>query len=141
MRFSFLVAEQRWIKEIDINPLLVSAERMIALGARVALHEPSMTEDRLPALAIRPYPTQYVTPWKLKDGTMVTIRPIRPEDEPLVVKFHQTLSERSVYNRYFSALELSQRIAHERLIRICQNDADRETLVAERSPETRPRNP
>ena len=68
-----------------------------------------------------------------KNGTPVTIRPIRPEDEPLLVKFHQTLSEESVYHRYFSQLKLDERIAHERLTRICFNDYDREiALVAER---------
>ena len=61
------------------------------------------------------------------------MRPIRPEDEPLLVKFHETLSEESVYYRYFSQLKLDQRIAHERLTRICFNDYDREiALVAER---------
>ncbi|MGP8055639.1 MAG: N-acetyltransferase family protein, partial [Limisphaerales bacterium] len=67
-----------------------------------------------------------------KDGKKVTIRPIRPEDEPVMVNFHETLSERSVYLRYFSPLKLQQRVAHTRLIRICFNDYDREiALVAE----------
>ena len=131
--FSQLVAEQRWIKEIDINPMFASADDLVALDARVILHDPKLTEDKLPRLAIRPYPTQYVAPWKLKDGTAVTIRPIRPEDEPLLVQFHQTLSEESVYHRYFNQIKLDQRIAHERLMRICFNDYDREiALVAER---------
>ena len=103
--FSQLVAEQRWIKEIDINPLFASADDLVALDARVILHDPKTTEDKLPRLAIRPYPTQYVAPWKLKDGTPVTIRPIQPEDEPLLVKFHETLSEESVYHRYFTPVE------------------------------------
>ncbi|MGB8581009.1 MAG: GNAT family N-acetyltransferase [Candidatus Sulfotelmatobacter sp.] len=60
------------------------------------------------------------------------IRPIRPEDEPLMVKFHETLSDRSVYLRYFCSLSLSRRVAHERLLRICFGDYDREmALVAE----------
>jgi len=75
-----------------------------------------------------------VTRWTLTDGTPVTIRPIRPEDEPLMVAFHETLSEQSVYLRYFSALKLSQRIAHERLTRICFIDYDRQlALVVERN--------
>jgi len=132
--FSQLVAEQRWIKEIDINPLFASGDDLVALDARVILHDPKTTEDQLPKLAIRPYPIQYVEPWKLKGGTAVTIRPIRPEDEPAMVVFHEGLSERSVYLRYFSALKLQQRVAHSRLLRICFNDYDREVaLVAERS--------
>ena len=69
----------------------------------------------------------------MKDGTDVLIRPIRPEDEPMMVKFHATLSERSVYLRYFHLMNLAQRVAHERLTRICFIDYDREmALVAER---------
>ena len=48
----------------------------------------------------------------MKNGTEVTLRPIRPEDEPLMVKFHQALSDRSVYMRYFYSLSLSSRVAH-----------------------------
>jgi acetyltransferase len=132
--FSQLVAEQCWIKEIDINPLFASGEDLVALDARVILHEPGTTEDQLPKLAIRPYPTQYVENWKLKGGTQITIRPIRPEDEPVMVGFHEGLSERSVYLRYFGPLKLQQRVAHSRLLRICFNDYDREiALVAERT--------
>ena len=132
VRFSQLVVEQRWIKEIDINPLLASHEQLIALDARVVLHEPGVTEGQLPKLAIRPYPTQYIWSAKMKDGTPITVRPIRPEDEPLMVDFHHSLSEESVYLRYFHMIALDQRVAHERLIRICFNDFDREiALVAE----------
>ncbi|MBD2250709.1 bifunctional acetate--CoA ligase family protein/GNAT family N-acetyltransferase [Nostoc parmelioides] len=131
--FSQLVVEQRWIKEIDINPLLASPmgenSSLIALDARVVLHEPDVTENQLPKLAIRPYPTQYVEQWAMKDGTPVTIRPIRPEDEPLLVQFHKTLSEESVYFRYFHLMKLSHRITHERLTRICFIDYDREMAL------------
>jgi acetyltransferase len=68
----------------------------------------------------------------MKDGVKVTIRPIRPEDEPLMIEFHSRLSDRSVYLRYFQPLKLTQRTAHERLTRICFIDYDREmALVAE----------
>ena len=134
VRFSQLVVEQRWVKEIDVNPLLASPERLLALDARVVVHGPEMSEDLLPRLAVRPYPAQYVQDWTLKGGQRATIRPIRPEDEPVMVQFHQTLSERSVYLRYFNALKLSQRIAHDRLVRICFIDYDREmALVAVRT--------
>ena len=132
VRFSQLVVEQPWISEIDINPLLVSSERIFALDGRVVLHDLKTPENQLPKSAIRPYPVQYATPWKLKNKAPLFIRPIKPEDEPQMVKFHETLSEESVYNRYFSALKLSQRVAHDRLTRICFNDYDREiALVAE----------
>ncbi|MBI4382591.1 MAG: bifunctional acetate--CoA ligase family protein/GNAT family N-acetyltransferase [Nitrospinae bacterium] len=131
VKFSQLVAEQRWVKEIDINPLLVSADRIVALDARVALHDASVTEDLLPRLAVRPYPSQYQSSWTTRDGIPVSIRPIRPDDEPLIVKFHEPLSERSVYFYFFHPMKLSQRTAHERLARICFLDYDRQiSLVA-----------
>ena len=129
VRFSFLVAEQRWIKEIDVNPLLASPEKILALDARIVLHGSTVSEHELPALAIRPYPQQFVSKWKLRDGTPLTIRPICPEDEPLMVKFHGTLSEQSVYFRYFLPLKLEHRVTHERLTRICFNDYDREIAI------------
>jgi acetyltransferase len=133
VRFSQLVVEQRGIREIDINPLLASPGRLVALDARVVVHPPELGEDQLPRLAIRPYPSRYVTPWTLGDGTAVILRPIRPEDEPLMIAFHQALSEESVYLRYFHTLKLNRRVAHERLTRICFIDYDREmALVAER---------
>ncbi|OFZ88965.1 MAG: acetyl CoA synthetase subunit alpha [Betaproteobacteria bacterium RBG_16_64_18] len=149
VRFSQLVIEQRWIEEIDINPLLAApapasiappahgaqsvAAGLIALDARIVLHAPGIGEDQLPRLAIRPYPAQYASAWTSKTGMQVTIRPIRPEDEPLIVKFHATLSEQSVYMRYFHFIRYSQRVAHERLTRLCFIDYDREmALVVER---------
>lgn len=133
VRFSQLVAEQVQIKEIDINPLLVSAERIIALDARVVLHPPATPEEQLPRLAIRPYPIQYVGRWKAPDGSEVLIRPIRPEDEPLLIRFYETLSDRSIYMRFLQALSVSQRINHERLSRICFTDYDREIALAAES--------
>jgi acetyltransferase len=136
VRFSGLVAEQRWIKEIDINPLLASPEGLIALDARVVVHGPEVNAEDLPKPAIRPYPSHYVAPFTMRDGTQVTIRPIRPEDEPAMVHFHETLSERSVYLRYFHLINLEQRVTHERLTRICFIDYDREmALVATRGSE------
>jgi len=133
VRFSALVTEQRWIKEIDINPLLASPDGLIALDARVVVHGPEVTMDQVPKTAIRAYPTRYISTWTMKDDSPVNIRPIRPEDEPAMVRFHETLSERSVYLRYFHFMNLEQRVTHERLTRICFIDYDREmALVAER---------
>ncbi len=133
VRFSALVAEQPWIKEIDINPLLASPDGLIALDARVVVHGPEVSLEQIPKAAIRPYPTRYVAPWTMKGGGSINIRPIRPEDEPCMVKFHETLSERTVYLRYFHLMNLEQRTQHDRLTRICFIDYDREmALVAER---------
>lgn len=129
VRFSQLVVEQPWIAEIDINPLVTSHERIIALDARVVTHPIGTPEDKLPRPAIRPYPTQYVESWTLRDGTPVIIRPIMAEDEPLMVKYHEGLSERTVFLRYLQAMNLSERTAHERLSRMAFIDYDREIAL------------
>ena len=133
VRFSQLVVEHPEISEIDINPLLASADRLLALDARVILHPADLPAGALPRPAIRPYPLQYSGTWTDRTGETLHIRPIRPEDETLLVDFHRTLSEQSIYQRYFENLGLDRRIAHERLIRVCFTDYDRElALVAER---------
>ncbi|HEV2299467.1 MAG TPA: bifunctional acetate--CoA ligase family protein/GNAT family N-acetyltransferase [Candidatus Acidoferrales bacterium] len=132
VRFSRIVVEQPRIKEIDINPLLASASRIIALDARIVLYGPEVAQAALPHSAIRPYPSKYASKWRMKNGTEILIRPIRPEDEPLMIRFHESLSDQSVYLRYFHMEKLSTRIAHDRLIRKCFIDYDREmALVAE----------
>ncbi len=138
VKFSQLVVEQPQIQEIDINPLLVSEERLSALDARIVLHPAQTPDDELSRPAIRPYPLQYVTPWQMPNGQSVIIRPIRPEDEPLMIQFHKTLSEQSLYFRYFHLMSLNSRIAHERLTRICFIDYDREMalVVESENPET-----
>jgi acetyltransferase len=133
VRFSELVVEQPAIAELDVNPLLASPERLMALDARVILHPPAVADEDLPRTAIRPYPRQYVHPWRSDSGLDFVIRPIRPEDESLVVDFHGRLSNETVYQRYFTKLGYEQRVAHERLVRVCFTDYDREVaLVAER---------
>lgn len=132
VRFSHLVVNQKWIETIDVNPLFVSPNGVMALDARMTLYNHDVSEDELPELAIRPYPTQYIQPYTSKTDKMYMIRPISPEDEPKIVEFHSTLSERSVYLRYFRSFNLDRRIEHERLARICFIDYDREmVLVAE----------
>jgi acetyltransferase len=130
--FSRLVEEQRWIRELDINPLLASAKGLLALDARIVLYDSSVKTSEIPRPAIRPYPSHYASHWTMKDGTPVLIRPIRPEDEPMMARFHETLSERSVYFRYFHPMRLNVRVSHERLTRMCFIDYSREiALVVE----------
>jgi acetyltransferase len=130
VRFSRLVVEQPWIKEIDINPLLASPERLLALDARIVLHDPATKAEDLPRPAIRPYPAQYCGEWTMRNGECVKIRPLQPEDEPAMVRFHESLSERTVYQRYLQLLNLSQRTAHDRLTRICFIDYSQQMALA-----------
>ena len=132
VRFSELVAEQPRIAEIDINPLLASPERIIALDARVVLHPAGIADTDLPRLAIRPYPHEYTRTAITDDGVPFVVRPVRPEDEPAVAHFHAGLSEETVRARYGKDRPLSERAAHERLARICYVDYDRQfALVVE----------
>jgi acetyltransferase len=136
VRFSQLVVDQPWIKEIDVNPLLASPARLLALDARIVLHPPTMRKEERPRPAITPYPERLVAPWTLPDGTEVCIRPIRPEDEPLMVAFNNTLSPESIYLRYFHPISAATLVSHEQLARMCFIDYDREmSLVAERTAE------
>jgi acetyltransferase len=133
VRFGDLITAHPRIREIDINPLFVSAAEIVALDARVVLTDASVPDESLPRPAIRPYPTEYMFRGELRDGSPIAIRPIRPEDEPAMVAFHGVLSDQSVRMRYLAGLKLDERTAHERLVRICFTDYDRElALVAER---------
>lgn len=128
--FSNLVADFPEIAEMDINPLAVSEGRLCALDARVVL-DPDFSESPVPYphMVITPYPDRYVSPWRMADGTEVTLRPIRPEDEPLEYELLSGLSEESLRNRFFSII---RDISHEMLTRFCNIDYDRElAMVAE----------
>ncbi len=125
VRFSQLVVEQSAIAEIDINPLLALDSEFLVLDARIVL-----CENRAP-LSIRAYLDQYIESWQLADGSEIILRPIRPEDEPSVIKFYQNISSESFYFRYFHLIKRQKMISHQRLARICFIDYDREiSLVA-----------
>ncbi len=82
----------------------------------------------------RPYPSAYIIAGALRDGTKLTLRPVRPDDEAAMVRFHERLSEASVRSRYFDQISLAGRTEHPRLARICGTDYDHEmTLVAIRA--------
>lgn len=132
VRFSQLVTEQRWIQELDINPLMASPEKLIALDARVLVYDKDTTEEQLPKPAIRAYPIRYAGTWTAKNNAKVAIRPILPEDEERLVKFHTILSDRSVFLRYLQPMMFQERVLHERLARISHEDYNRViSLVAE----------
>ncbi len=122
--FSELISHHLHISECDINPLLASEKQLIALDARIVL-----SDQPVQAPVIRPYPSEYIFETDLPNGDRVTIRPIRPEDEPLVIRFHEELSEETVKARYFQELTFEERTSHYRMIRICHSDYDREILL------------
>jgi acetyltransferase len=130
IRFSYLVADLAKVGEFDINPLLVSPSGVVALDAR-AMISPArrIGKGTYPHLTISPYPEQYITPTKTYDGRKVTLRPIKPEDEPLWIEMLESCSPESIRMRFFS---LIADFTHEMAVRYCVNDYDRElALVAE----------
>jgi acetyltransferase len=136
VRFSDLILDQPLIAETDINPLLASGEEFLAMDARILVQPRGVDIASIPRPAIRPYPTQYSVPWKMKDGIQAQIRAVRPEDEKSIVAFHGRLSGATVEFRYGHAFDFSERTRHARLIRICHIDYDREiALVCERGQE------
>ncbi len=77
------------------------------------------------------YPSAYISEFQASDRTHFTVRPIRPDDERLLIDFHRHLSEETVYRRYFAPLRLDVRAAHERLLKRCLVDYHNEiALVA-----------
>jgi len=131
MRFSYLVADYPEIKELDINPLLVTPEDVIALDARVVIDRDLVIHAVRPYahLAIRPYPEEYVTQRKMKDGTPIILRPIKPEDEPM---WHELLGSCSTQSLWFRFSYLFKQTTHEMATRYCFIDYDRELgIVAE----------
>jgi acetyltransferase len=129
IRFGTMIIEQPRIKECDINPLLASPRGVLALDARVVLYGSEEPLESLPRPAVRPYPTQYITRAELRNGTQITIRPIRLEDETLMVEFHQSLSPATVHSRYWHVMNLGHRTSHQRLVRVCDTDFDREVAI------------
>ena len=130
VRLAYLVADHPEVAELDINPLALSGQEVMAADARAVL-EPTVIQSP-DHLVIRPYPTQYETHWVMESGTPVLLRPIRPEDEPMLQEFFAGLSAETLYFRFF---HLIKAMGHEQLARFCQVDYDREiALVAVEEP-------
>ncbi|MCX5806741.1 MAG: bifunctional acetate--CoA ligase family protein/GNAT family N-acetyltransferase [Proteobacteria bacterium] len=129
--FSNLIVDFPEIAEIDINPLAISNGKATALDARIIIDKNYVPAGRsiYPHLIITPYPTRYITPWQLSDGTDILLRAIRPEDEPAEHEMLSSLSEKTLRTRFFS---IFKDISHEWLILFCNIDYDRHmAIVAE----------
>jgi acetyltransferase len=127
---SNIVVDFPEISEIDINPLVIADGVASAVDARVVIDESVLAgKPKFPHMVITPYPTRYIAPWKLTDGTDVLLRPIRPEDEPMEAELLATVSKETLHGRFF---ENSVNITHDMLVRFCNIDYDREmAIVAE----------
>jgi acetyltransferase len=131
IRFSYLITDYPEIVELDVNPLLVTPGNVIALDARIVLDHDTVLHPVRPYshLAIRPYPEEFTKRTKLKDGTPVLLRPIKPEDEPM---WHELLGSCSPESIHFRFRYMFKATTHEMATRFCFIDYDREiAIVAE----------
>jgi acetyltransferase len=131
IRLSYLAADYPEISELDINPLLVSPNGVVALDARIVMDHSLIGKPLEPYshLALRPYPEKYVKEVTLREGTRVTLRPIKPEDEPMWMNLLASCSKESIYLRFRYFFQWA---SHEVAARYCYIDYDREiAIVAE----------
>jgi acetyltransferase len=131
IRFSYLVADVQEIQEVDINPLLVTPDEVVALDARIFLDRSGSPKASRSYghLAICPYPDRFVFERTLKEGQRVLLRPIKPEDEPAWHALLAHCSTETIFGRFHY---LFKETTHEMATRFCYVDYDREiALVAE----------
>jgi acetyltransferase len=103
IRLSQLVTDFPEIAELDINPLILVEDQACAVDARVIINPSEVPSPE--HLVISPYPGQYEMKTSTKAGIKILIRPIKPEDAPLLVELFHTLSKESVYYRFFRPMK------------------------------------
>ena len=124
VNFSELIADFPEIIEIGINPLYVRDDFILALDARIKIQRTNQNSSH--HLLIAPYPSNYESYNTIKDGTVVLLRPIKPEDEPLILELFNTFSEKTIVSRFFHLINVK---THEQLVRFTQIDYDREISI------------
>jgi acetyltransferase len=131
IRMSYLAADYPEIAELDINPLVVTPTDVIALDARIVVDEEILKNPvkEYSHLILRPYPESLIKTAKLKDGTEIILRPIKPEDEPLWLELLGSCSKESIYHRFRYDFYFD---SHDIASQYCFIDYDREiAIVAE----------
>jgi acetyltransferase len=131
VRFSQMLIDFPQLQEVEINPLFINEKEALVLDARIVIDRSRVFAKLEPHehLVISPYPKKYELLWRLRDGRIVLLRPIKPEDEPLWLEMFQNFSEESIRYRFF---QIIKETPHEVRVRYCNIDYDREiAIVAE----------
>ncbi len=123
LRVSEMVCELPWIREMDINPLIVDENGAVAVDARISIENMPLTAGRYDHMAIHPYPSHLTSTYQTADGHDVTIRPIRPEDADMEQEFVKNLSPETKYYRFMNTL---RELSPSQVVRLTQIDYDRE---------------
>ncbi len=136
VKFSQLIIDFPEVKEIDINPLIVDKNSVVAVDARIVMDMDRITQRvrSYEHLVIAPYPSKYKSSWKAKNGVVLQLRAIKPEDEDRFNELFKSLSPQTMHFRFF---EIIKELSHETLTRYCNLDYDREIAVVAEIPESR----
>lgn len=133
VKLAQMTADLPEIAELDINPLLADETGVLALDARVIIRTPTRLFAGRTRFAIRPYPTQWEGELQLKDGSKVTVRPMRPEDEPAIARFLAEVDPKDVRLRFFHAVK---DFSHAFVARLTQLDYARAMAFVALDPQT-----
>jgi len=131
IRLSYIAADYPEIEELDVNPVIVTPENVIALDAGIVIDKEVVGKQtpEYSHLVLRPYPERLIRKATLKDSTEVTLRPIKPEDETMWLEMLRNCSKESIYHRFRSDFHFN---SHEVATQFCFIDYDREMgIVAE----------
>ena len=121
VKLSQMAADIPDIHELDINPLLADRSGVLAVDARIAIGAASKKfAGSGPAnFAVRPYPSQWQRHIEARDGWRLFVRPIRPEDEPVIHEFLRHVTSHDLRLRFFAAIK---EFSHEFVARLTQLD-------------------
>ncbi|MGF6428878.1 MULTISPECIES: bifunctional acetate--CoA ligase family protein/GNAT family N-acetyltransferase [Bradyrhizobium] len=133
VKLAQMAADIPEVAELDINPMLADESGVLALDARVAIRKPTRLFAGHTRLAVRPYPSQWEGELALRDGSRVTVRPMRPEDEPMVSDFFKRVTAEDLRLRFFHAMK---EFSHAFIARLTQLDFARAMAFVALDPNT-----
>jgi len=130
---SEMVCALPWLQEMDLNPVIAHPGGAVIADARIVIDASRLeAPPRYGHMAIHPYPAELQGELRLRDGTRVAVRPMRPEDAALELQFFNALSERSRYQRFLSQMA---QLPPQMLARFTQLDYDRELALVVLAPD------